>query len=127
MIEQTILIPNATAKQIYDVLVDSGLHSTLINDEAIIDSKVGGGFITFGGYSSGVFTKLEAGKVIAHTWRTKEWPKDHYSNVVFQLSDTPDGAQIHFLQTNLPEYTEDEFMQGWQDNYWQPLQKYFAI
>jgi activator of HSP90 ATPase len=126
MLEQTILIPNATAKQLYVVLLDSSLHSKLINDEAIIDARVGGGFITFSGYSNGMFTKLEDGKLIAHTWRTKDWPKDHYSTVVFELSDTADGAQIHFTQTNLPEYTEDEFMQGWQDNYWKPLEEYFT-
>jgi activator of HSP90 ATPase len=126
MIEQHIVIPGATAKAIYEVLLDSKKHQELTGDAADIDPVVGGKSNTFGGYATGIISTLVQDKEITQTWRASDWPAGHYSNISFVLSDEDDGAHISFTQTNLPKGTEAEFEAGWDDFYWQPLRDYFA-
>jgi activator of HSP90 ATPase len=126
MLEQHIVIPHTTAKAIYDVLLSSELHSALIDDEAVIEPKIGGKTSAFSGYATGEITKLVPGKEIAQTWRASDWTEGHYSHITFKFSDGADGAHITFIQTDLPHGTEAEFEDGWDDFYWQPLREYFA-
>ncbi len=126
MIKQTVVIPNATAQEIYDVLMDSKKHGDMVNDRAQIDPKVGGEFSTFGGYASGKTTNLVPGKLIEQAWRASDWEEGVYSKIRFELRDVDGGAEIQFTQTDLPEGTEAEFESGWQDFYWAPLKKYFS-
>jgi activator of HSP90 ATPase len=126
MIEQNIVIPGATAKDIYELLLDSKKHQELTGDAAEIDPKVGGNASTFGGYATGVISNLVQNREISQTWHASDWPEGHYSNITFTLSDEPDGTHIDFVQTNLPKGTEAEFEAGWDDFYWQPLRDYFA-
>jgi activator of HSP90 ATPase len=126
MIEHKIVIPGATANAIYSLLLDSKKHSQLIGDKATIDPVVGGLFSAFSGYADGKTTKLIPNKLIEQIWRASDWEDDHYSTIRFELSDVEGGAQILFTQSNLPEGTEAEFEDGWQDNYWEPLLKYFS-
>lgn len=126
MIDQTLVIAGATAQELYEALLDSQKHTEIIGDEAVIDPVVGGTFTAFSGYADGKITELVPNKRIAQTWRASDWPKGHYSNVVFEFTDTPKGAQIHFVQSNLFKGTIQEFEAGWEDNYWTKLQQYFA-
>ncbi len=126
MLEQTVVIPNATAADIYAVLLDSLKHSQLTGDVATIDPKVNGKFSTFSGYAVGEITKLEPNKLIEQSWRASDWPNNHFSTIAFELSDVQQGAQIRFTQTHLPDGSLQEFEQGWTDNYWEPLEAYFA-
>lgn len=126
MIDQYIIIPGATAKGIYETLLDSRQHTTLISDKAEIIPKEGGKFRAYSGYAIGRITKLIPGKLISLTWRARDWPSKHFSKVSFHLSNVESGAQIHFTQSGLPEGKEAEFESGWQDFYWTPLINYFA-
>lgn len=126
MITQTIIIPLASAKEIYDVLLDSKKHAKLTGDKAKINPKVGGEFSTFGDYATGKNIILIPNKMIKQTWRASEWPEGHYSTIKFELSDKEGGTEIKFTQSNLPECTEAEFETGWEDFYWSPLKKYFS-
>ena len=125
MIDQTLIIPNATSAAIYDVLLDSTKHTILTGDVSDINPQVGGSFSVFGGYATGKTTLLEPGAIIEQTWRASDWPEGHFSTIRFELSDTEGGAQIHFTQDNLPKGTEQEFEKGWKDFYWDPLADYF--
>lgn len=125
MIDQTVTIPHSSAKEIYEILINSKKHSNLTGDKAEIDPKVGGHFSAFSGYATGRITKLIPHTLIEQTWRAHDWPKDIYSKIRFELTDVKDGSQIHFTQNGLPEGTKAEFESGWQDNYWTPLIKFF--
>lgn len=126
MIDQTIIIPNSTVADIYNVLLDSKKHSDIIGDRAEVDAEVGGAFSAFSGYATGNITKLVPNKLIEQTWRASDWEAGHYSTITFELSDVSGGTQIHFSQTDLPNGTEAEFKAGWNDNYWTPLKTYFT-
>ncbi|MBP9669887.1 SRPBCC domain-containing protein [Candidatus Woesebacteria bacterium] len=126
MISQTVIIPRSSAKEIYSLLLDTKLHTKLIGEPAIIKPGVGSDFSLYSGYATGKITKLIPGKVIEQSWRANDWPKDHYSQVKFVFKDVRGGTQINFTQMNVPKGTEEEFENGWQDFYWNPLIKYFS-
>lgn len=126
MIKQTIVLKNATAQEVYDLLLDSNGHAELIGDSAEITAKEGDEFSTFGGYSTGKNLTLVPGKSIEQTWRASDWPEGHYSTIRFEFSNTDEGVRIDFTQKDLPEGTQEEFESGWDDFYWQPLKKYFG-
>ena len=126
MIEQTIFIPKAKPNDVYSALLNSKLHTVITGEEAVINPVINGKYTTYGGYASGIFTSLKANESIEQTWRASDWPKDHYSKVIFNFTDQKDGTNIHFIQSNLPAGSKDEFVKGWNDYYWEPLIKYFA-
>ena len=125
MIQQKITIPNATSKEIYDLLLDAKCHSELIGDKAYISDEEGAEFSTFGEYATGKNLRLQKDKVIEQTWRASDWPEGHFSKIRFELADSNDGAVITFTQKDLPDGTQEEFESGWDDFYWQPLMEYF--
>ncbi len=126
MIEHRLVIPNATTKNIYEALLSSEKHSSIIGDEAVVSDVVGDTFSTFSGYATGKNVELVPYSKLVQTWRASDWPEGHYSTIEFNLSDSDEGAVIHFTQTNMPEGTEDEFDAGWRDNYWSKLIDYFG-
>ena len=54
----------------------------------------------------------------------EEWPDNHYSEVVFSLTDTEDGAKLDFYHTGIPEVIADNIEKGWSEYYWEPLKFY---
>jgi activator of HSP90 ATPase len=126
MLEQTVVIPHATAAAMYAVLLDSLKHSDVTGDTATIDARVDGEFSSFSGYAVGKFTKLVPNALIEQSWRASDWPNNHFSTISFELLDVEGGAQIHFTQTHLPKGSLLEFEKGWIDNYWDPLTAYFT-
>jgi len=125
MIEQTVIIPNATAQQVYEVLLDSDKHARLTDSDAEIDPRKGGKFSIFDGYATGSIINLKPYLLIEQTWRADDWPEGHLSKIKFDLSNNHQGTQIKFTQTNIPEGREPEYEAGWDDFYWTPLKEYF--
>ncbi len=125
MIKTTEFIQNATAEKVYDVLLSSEKHSKLTGDKANVTNRVGDSFSTFSGYAEGKNIELVPNEKIVQSWRASDWPENHFSEIIFELKDINDGVEINFYQTNLPEGSEEEFIAGWKDNYWEPLKKYF--
>lgn len=126
MIDKKIKIANAKAKEIYQVLLDSDQHTELTGDKARITPHEGGAYETFDGYASGITKKLVPNTYIEQTWRASDWPDDQLSTITFALSDVDNGCEIHFTQTGIPKGRVEEYEQGWQDNYWHPLEQWFA-
>ncbi len=126
MLEQKITIKNATAKEIYELLLDSEGHTDLISDKADVSDEDGYEFSTFSGYSTGRNKELIPNKAIEQTWRANNWLEGHYSTIRFEFEDSPQGCVINFTQKDLPDGSLSEFEAGWEDFYWHPLREYFG-
>ena len=126
MIKQLVMIPNATAQQVYELLTDSAKHTVLTSSLANIDPRKGGQFSTFDGYATGSIIDLKPYSLIEQTWRADDWPGGHLSKIKFELADNHQGTQIEFTQSNIPEGREPEYEAGWDDFYWSPLKEYFS-
>jgi activator of HSP90 ATPase len=122
---QTLLF-KTDALDLYNCIMNARIHSSFTGDEAIIEDKEGTAFTAFGGYIDGKNIVLERGKKIIQTWKANEegWPSNHYSEVVFVLTDTEDGCELDFYHTAIPEEKFDSIKKGWKEYYWEPLNIY---
>lgn len=122
-IHQTITI-NASPHEVYEALIDSQKHAAFTGDKAKISRVVGGSIMAYDNYITGKNIELVPDKKIVQDWRAVDWPEGYYSQVTFELYPNKEGTRLDFTHTGLPEGTEEEFTQGWIDNYWEPLKAY---
>jgi uncharacterized protein YndB with AHSA1/START domain len=123
-IEQCVLFL-ASPHALYEALMDSAQHTAFSGNAAEISREVGGSFMAYAGYISGENVELLPDQKIVQRWRAMDWPEDHFSLVTFVFTGQDFGTRLDFTHTDLPDGTEEEFRQGWIDNYWEPLKTFF--
>jgi activator of HSP90 ATPase len=121
-VRQTATI-NAKPSEIYDALMDSKKHGKFTGGKASISNKVGGKFTVYNGYINGVNLELKKNKKIVQSWQAKDWPKEHYSRVTFNLAPNKGGTKISFYHSGIPANQAESIKKGWIDFYWNPLKK----
>ena len=123
-IEHTILI-RATAKEIYDALMNGKKHSQFTGEPAKVRAKAGAAFSCYGDYITGITLELKPGKRIVQAWRSRDWPEGHYSIVTFALAKKSGGrTQLRFTQVGVLADDYADKNKGWRTHYWQPLKKF---
>jgi len=117
----------ASAKEVYDLLMDERKHSSLTGTTVKMSQEVNGKFEAFDGYCHGYNIELEEGKKIVQAWHFQEdgWPDDHYSICTFIFEPTEKGTRIIFIQTGVPENKYEELKDGWKEYYWAPMAAQF--
>jgi activator of HSP90 ATPase len=120
IIKQTIIF-NASPHEVYEALMDSKKHSAFTGGKARISRSAGGEFMAYDDYITGENIELIQDKKIVQSWRAVDWADGFFSLVTFEFFDVQGGTRLDFTHTNLPEGTEDDFAQGWIDNYWELL------
>jgi len=124
-IKQTVIF-NATPHKVYEALMDETIHARFTASAAQISRQVGGIFSAYDGYISGKNIELIPGRKIVQEWRAVDWKPGQISQVTFEFSAVSEGTQLIFTHSGLPTGSEDDFAQGWIDNYWNPMRKFFA-
>jgi len=122
-IHQTLAF-NSSPHEVYEVLMDSKKHSTFTGGKATISRKVGGTISAYDGYIAGKNIELVPDKKIVQSWRAVDWPEGVFSTITFLFSPVPEGTRLDFTHVDVPDGTEEEFAQGWIDNYWEPMKAY---
>ena len=123
LIEQTVLF-DAPAHDVYEAIMDSARHAAFTNSAAEISREVGGGFMAYNGYIHGVNLELLADRKIVQSWRAVDWPEDYFSVVTFLFTEQDGCTRLDFSHADVPDGTQDEFNQGWIENYWEPLKAF---
>ena len=124
-IHQTVIF-NASPHEVYEALMDEKIHALFTANAAHITRQEGGIFTAYDNYISGKNIELIPDKKIVQEWRTVGWEQGKTSLITFEFSIVPEGTQLVFSHSGLPEGTEDDFAQGWIENYWDPMRKMFA-
>jgi activator of HSP90 ATPase len=126
IIKQTIIIPKATPKQIYDAYTDPKKHSEFTDSRATGKPVVGGKYSTWDGYIFGKYLVVEDGKRVVQEWTTTDW-EDGYSvsKVELTFKAVGEDTEITMVHTNVPKAQASEIEQGWMEFYWNPLKEYF--
>jgi activator of HSP90 ATPase len=122
-IKQTITF-KASPHDVYETLMDSKKHAAFSGGKASISREVGGTYTAYDNYITGKNIELVPDKKIVQSWRAIDWPEGVYSTITFKLTAVPEGTRLDFTHADLPEGTEEEFTQGWIDNYWDPMKVY---
>lgn len=125
-IEQRVTI-QAEPKEVYHALMDPKEHAEFTGDVAEGSGEVGGEFRAYGGYITARNLELEEGKRIVQEWTTTEWP-DGYppSRLEIRLAKVRGGTELEMLHSRVPAEQADGYAEGWQEHYWNKLQKHFS-
>ena len=104
--------------------MDSKKHAAFTGGKASISRKVGGKYSAYDHYITGKNLELVPDKKIIQSWRAVGWAEGVFSTITFTLTPIPEGTRLDFTHEDVPEGTEEEFIQGWIDNYWEPMKVY---
>jgi activator of HSP90 ATPase len=107
--------------------MDSAEHSSFTDSEAIIDPLVGGEFSAWDGYITGKTITLEPFSRIVQSWRTTNFTDvdpDSLLEIIFEAVDF--GCKIILNHTGLPAGSKGDYIKGWEDFYFAPMQEYFS-
>ncbi len=109
--------------EVYEALMNSKKHSKFTNSKATISREVGGRISTYDGYVDGTNLKIIPDKKIVQKWRGSDWPEDHYSTATFEFKKIPEGTELKFTQTEVPEEQFKPISEGWIEHYWDKMKK----
>lgn len=115
----------ASPQQVYEALLDSKQFTDFSGRMAEINHEVGGAFSLFKGHIIGRNLELVPNQRIVQAWRVVTWPEGAYSIARFDLKSKGSGTHVVFDHIGFPEGLHDHLAQGWEENYWSLLKKYF--
>jgi activator of HSP90 ATPase len=125
--EISIYLPGIPAVEIFQAWLESEGHSEFTGSRAQIEPRVNGVFSAWDGYISGRTLEIEPSHRILQSWRTTEFPEgspDSQLEILFE--EIEGGTQLRLIHTNIPAGQGEDYRQGWQEFYFQPMQKYFS-
>jgi activator of HSP90 ATPase len=116
---------NASPQQLYEALLDSKQFTQFSGRSAEINREVGGAFSLFKGHIVGRNVELVPNQRIVQAWRVVTWPEGAYSIARFELKSQGSGTRLLLDHIGFPEGLHDHLAEGWEENYWSLLKKYF--
>jgi activator of HSP90 ATPase len=116
----------AIPQRIYEALLDGKQFSAFSGAPATISREPGGAFSLFGGHIVGRNIELTSNQRIIQAWRVVTWDEGIYSIARFELKAQGSGTHLVFDHTGFPAGKKEHLAAGWQENYWQKLQKYLS-
>ena len=115
----------ASPQQLYDALLDAKQFTEFSGRPAEINREVGGAFSLFKGHLVGRNLELVPNERIVQAWRVVTWPEGAYSIARFELKPQGSGTRLVLDHIGFPEGLHDHLAEGWEENYWSLLKKYF--
>ncbi|HXY61171.1 MAG TPA: SRPBCC domain-containing protein [Chthoniobacterales bacterium] len=116
---------NASPQRVYEALLDSKQFTEFSGRAAEINRDVGGAFSLFNGHIIGRNLELVPNQRIVQAWRVVTWPEGAWSIARFDLKSNGTGTRLVLEHIGFPEGLHDHLAQGWDENYWALLKKYF--
>lgn len=125
--EVSTFLPKISAERIYRAWLDSQDHSAFTGSPAEIDPGVGGKFSAWDGYISGITLEVEPFRRILQAWRTTEFPEHSPdSQLEILIEEVDNGAKVTLIHSDIPDGQGEDYLQGWEDYYFKPMQRYFS-
>lgn len=129
----------ATPKRVYEALTDakqfervSQLGAAMQSGVALgnkptqISREAGGTFTLFGGHIIGRHVELVPNERIVQAWRVVTWSPGVYSIAKFELTEQGSSTKLVFDHVGFPDGQGQHLVEGWNGNYWEPLEKYLS-
>lgn len=122
----TAVIP-AKPSDVYKAWLSTKGHSAITGSPATVDGKAGGKFTAWDGYIFGTTLEVTPNRRILLAWRTTEFPDEAPdSRVEIIFEEAGSGTKLTLVHSNMPEDQMDDYRQGWEDFYFQPMKEYFG-
>ncbi len=117
----------ATPEEVYRAWLSTDGHSGMTGSPARVEPRVGGTFIAWDSYISGMTLQLKPYHHIIQAWRTTEFPDDAPdSQIEIALEPAEAGTKLTLTHSAIPEGQAEDYEQGWDDSYFKPMKKYFS-
>jgi activator of HSP90 ATPase len=124
-LEISTVLP-ATPKRLYEAWLSSKEHTAMTGGQASIEPKISGKHYAWDGYIRGVNLELEPYKRIVQSWRSDEFPEGSQdSRLEVRFEAIKGGTKLTLVHSDIPEGQGDSYESGWDENYFQPMKKYF--
>lgn len=115
------------ANELWDCFSKKELLSAFTRGDVKLDFVKGGEFVLFGGNISGRFTEIIPDTKICQTWRYKQWPAGHFSNVEMEFEQKEDHTLLKIKQSLVPSNESDTTTTNWQRYYFNSLRSTFGF
>jgi activator of HSP90 ATPase len=122
---QKILFKRTTAKDLYELYMDSKKHSISTGSPAKLSAREGGSYSAHDGYISGKNLQLQKDRLIVQSWRASTWDKEDIdSTFIIYLEKKDNDTVLHAIHANVPDRDYESLRKGWHRHYWRPWKKY---
>ena len=113
-------------ERLYRAWLDSSEHGRFTGGGADIEPVVGGRFMSWDDYITGMLLQLDHARRVVMTWRTTEFPDDAPDSRLEVLFEPEgEGTRLTLVHTDIPTGDGDKYEDGWIDYYFEPMQRYF--
>ena len=113
-------------ERLYRAWLDGAEHGKFLGGTASIEPVVGGRFMAWDDYITGMILQLDAMRRVVQTWRTTEFPDDAPDSRLEVLFEPEgDGTRVTLIHTDIPAGDGEKYEDGWIDYYFEPMQRYF--
>ncbi len=116
---------NTTPETIYNTWLNSDEHTLMTGGVARIKAEIKYKYIAWDGYISGEIIDLIPFGYMKFKWRTTNF-KENQEDSILEIFILPhkNGSILNLIHSNLLE-TDTEYIKGWEDHYFAPMQEYF--
>ena len=116
----------ASPEKVFRAWLSSDGHSAMTGSPAKVEPGVEGTFTAWDGYITGKTLELKPYTRIVQAWRTSEFPGESPdSHLEILLEPTNKGSKLTLIHSNIPADQAESYEDGWEDNYFKPMKKYF--
>lgn len=118
-------IIQTSPERLYNAWLDSDEHSEMTGGDALITDDPEDKFTAWNGYIWGTNLELRPFEYIKQSWRTTDFEDEQdYSTLEIFFEKVDEGTKVIIKHSGLSE-NDEKYKQGWIDNYFIPMKKYF--
>jgi activator of HSP90 ATPase len=125
-VRQTVEFENVNPDQLFDTLTDQSRLSAITGGPCKYEKNIGGEVVLLDGAVNGVIKELIPGKRLVETWRFKDWPQNHFSELILKFEAVGSGTKIILLQKNVPSSEQTRALEGWERFFWSRIKNIFG-
>ena len=114
-------------EELWNMWLDGEAHAAMTGAPATGEATVGQTFTAWDGYITGTNLELNEPRRIVQAWRTSNFAEDDDDSrleLIF-LEAEDDGTILHLKHTKIPAGQGDDYLQGWTDHYFEPMNAFF--
>jgi predicted enzyme related to lactoylglutathione lyase/uncharacterized protein YndB with AHSA1/START domain len=110
-----------SAHAVFEMLMDEKKHAELLSDKCTI-SREPRGLFKCGSFIEGRNIEIVKDKKIVQSWRGSDWPKAHFSKVIFDILPAGEHAcKVVLTHEMIPAARFDDINSGWDKFYWSKM------
>ncbi len=115
----------ARPERIFEAWLSDEEHSKMTGSFA--QAQKDGVFVAWDGYITAKTLEKQPFSRIVQAWRTTEFPEGAADSMLtVSLEPTEGGTQVTLEHTNIPEGQGESYEGGWNDFYFDPMERYFG-